>query len=150
MLKNSYIMNLKVCVVLFCATFLVLNVRESSGQENHDENVVAEIVETSLDGTVHGDDKNEVIVENEDENDKHDDDGHRDNVTVEPDVEEIDHEHIEASGGTEDAEADAVPTNSQPKVQGRSGNYQYDEFMGGLDYMGPGSFDFNTGYDFGE
>lgn len=124
-------MNLKVFVVLCSATFLVLCVHESLGQDDQDDNVSTETVKISADEIVH-------------------DEGGHDDITVEPDVEQIDHEHNEASGETVNVDTDAVKTKSPRKSTGRSGNYQYDEFLGNLDYLGPNNYDFNVGYDAGE
>lgn len=145
-------MNCKVLLALLCASFLVLGANIVIAQEHHDEKFAAEIVNTNVEEQPHDDDdKNDAVVENED--DEHVA-GDKDDVPTDaaPDVEQIDHENNEdiASGETSDVETETAgvkpSSRSGPRATGRSGNYQYDEFLGGLD----GYYPENNGYDYGE
>lgn len=121
-------MNRSVCRALICVVFLVLSVGKLSAQENADENFAAEIVNTDENVTVKTDDE---VVEH---------------------PAEVDDDHNEgaASGETAEVDIEVVHPRGDANVTGRSGNYQYDEFLSGIDYMGNGFPDFNTGYDMGE
>lgn len=147
---NKTIMRFQIFVVLFCATFSSLMANESSTIES--EQFAAEIVHTPVDTTdvvndAQKNDKDAVKnVESVDENI----DGE---LPAEHEIEHIDHSEDVASGETEHVESEVIqsiqPVNGSVRAFGRSGNYQYDEFLGGLDYLGPG-YDFNPGYDAGE
>lgn len=143
-------MNFKIFVVLFCTTFPLLMADESSTVES--EQFAAEIVHTPVDVTdvaSDGHTTDEALVKNV-ENGADDSAGE---IPVEHEIEHGEHNEGIASGETEHIESEVVQSvpylNGSVKALGRSGNYQFDEFLGGLDYLGPG-YDFNTGYDFGE
>lgn len=144
-------MNLKVFVVLFCTTILLVSVHESFGQETAD-NAPTEQVKTPADEILNS----EIVnVHNSDNGKSNDDDGgahadehHGDDITVEPDVEQIAHDH-NANVEPTDIGTEQVETNAPPKATGRSGKYQYGEFLGELDY-GPIGFDFGTTGEYGK
>lgn len=143
-------MNFKIFVVLFCTTFTLLMADEPSAVES--EQFAAEIVHTPVDATdvvSDGHQTDEATVKNV-ENAVNDGEGE---IPVEHEIEPNEHNEGIASGETEHIESEVVQSvsslNGSVRALGRSGNYQYDEFLGGLDYLGPG-YDFNTGYDFGE
>lgn len=152
------IMNFKTILVLFCTSFSLLMADESSTIENeqNNEQFAVEIVHTPVNITDVVNDGHKIDevtvknVENVDDDDINNNDGE---LPAEHDVEHIeDNEEDVASGETEHIESEAVQSvqsHNDSRAFGRSGNYQYDEFLGGLDYLGPG-YDFNNGYDAGE
>lgn len=117
-------MNLNVFGTLLCVAFLVLSAGELSAQEDHD--VATEVVNVDENATEKNDDVEHPV--------------------------EVDDEHNEgtASGEMADVDTEVVQPRGGVNVTGRSGNYQYDEFLSGIDFMGGGYPDFNVGYDAGE
>lgn len=149
-------MNFKTFLVVFCTSFSLLMADESSTIENeqNNEQFAVEIVHTPVnitDVVNDGHKTDDVTVKNVEnvDDDINNNDGE---LPAEHDVEHIADNEDVASGETEHIESEVVQSvqpHNDSRAFGRSGNYQYDEFLGGLDYLGPG-YDFNTGYDSGE